>query len=92
MSRFRPPGDCPNCGGEVRRNAMACPQCGATHEAGWNDDTAYDGLDLPDEAFEDDDRPRVDPRKRARKPGLHPAWIAVAIALLAALTAWIWWR
>ncbi|KAB2669747.1 MAG: zinc ribbon domain-containing protein [Verrucomicrobia bacterium] len=88
MSTFRPPGDCPNCGEAVPARSAACPHCGATPDAGWNEAAAYDGLDLPDSAFEDDDAPR--PRARPRKPRLHPGWILVALALLAALTAWIW--
>jgi len=90
MSRFRPPGDCHNCGGSVPRGARACPDCGATDDAGWNDEATYDGLDLPDSAFEDDGAPVLRRNRGRRNPGLHPGWILVAFALLAALTAWIW--
>lgn len=85
---FRPPGDCPNCGEEVPARARACPHCGATADAGWNDASAYDGLDLPDEAFEDDDTAP----QPVRRPGLHPAWMLVAVLLLGSLVAWIWIR
>ncbi|MEM1107795.1 MAG: zinc-ribbon domain-containing protein [Planctomycetota bacterium] len=40
--------DCPNCGAEVPDGALACPECGSDGETGWSEDTAYDGLDLPD--------------------------------------------
>ncbi len=88
MSRFRPPGDCPNCGETVPLRAVACPHCGATHEAGWDDNSIYDGLDLPDEAYEDgEETPTWANRKQRR--GL---WIGAAILVLAALTSWIWMR
>jgi hypothetical protein len=51
----------------VPRGAKACPHCGADERAGWNEDAArYDGLDLPDAAFAEDqqaptggDTPRI---------------------------------
>ena len=39
---------CPNCGGEVSSNALACPHCGSDEQTGWSADTMYDDLDLPD--------------------------------------------
>lgn len=45
--------DCPNCGDPVPADALSCPSCGADEETGWSDDTMYDGLGLPDEAFGD---------------------------------------
>jgi len=83
MSRaFVPPTECPVCGAAVPRNARACPECGADERSGWSEaDTRYDGLDLPDEAFEGDEPPR----KRPARGGTNPLWIGVAVALLAAL-------
>ena len=54
MSVFNSPGECPACGEHVPAGARACPACGADARTGWSEDTLYDGLDLPDEAFEDD--------------------------------------
>ena len=52
------PDSCPVCGEPVPRGAKACPHCGADERSGWNEDaTRYDGLDLPDEAFEEGGRP-----------------------------------
>lgn len=49
------PDECPVCGAALPRNARSCPECGADERTGWNDDdTRYDGLDLPDSAYEDD--------------------------------------
>lgn len=84
MSRaFVPPSECPVCGAAVPRNARACPECGADERSGWNEDDArYDGLDLPDEAFDDGAQQSRSPVRR----GANPLWIFVAVALLAALT------
>lgn len=76
---FQIPSVCPVCGEGVPAGAKACPGCGADERTGWNeDDTRYDGLDLPDEAFDDGrvGRPRND---------RNPIWIGVAVVLLAAL-------
>lgn len=48
---------CPVCGEVVRANALACPHCGSDDETGWSDDSAYDHVDLPDEALGDPVRP-----------------------------------
>jgi hypothetical protein len=66
----------------VPRDARSCPECGADERSGWNgDDTRYDGLDLPDEAFDDGKAPPRAPRR-----GGNPLWLVVAAALLLALT------
>lgn len=73
------PGECPVCGAAVPRQARACPECGADERSGWNDDdTRYDGLELPDSAYDDAPAPR-------RRSGPHPAWRWVAFALLVTL-------
>ena len=61
MSAFVPPGECPACGEHVPAGARACPACGADGRTGWSEDTLYDGLDLPDDTFED----YVTPRRRS---------------------------
>jgi predicted nucleic acid-binding Zn ribbon protein len=82
MSRFQSPSECPVCGAAVPRGARACPECGADDRSGWNEDeTRYDGIDLPDDAF--DDAPRV-----AKSAGHRRAcyvWSLVASLLALAL-------
>lgn len=77
---MRVPSECPVCGEPVPPKAKACPHCGADERSGWNeDDTRYDGLDLPASAFEDDDAAAR--RRRALRSGPHPVWIFVGLAL-----------
>jgi len=84
-SRIVTPDTCPVCGTDVPPNARACPHCGADERSGWNeDDTRYDGLDLPDEAFADD-KPPV----RRASPTL---WVVVAIVLLVLLAGGVMFR
>jgi hypothetical protein len=83
---LKPPTVCPVCGEDVSPNAKACRGCGADERSGWNEDALmYDGLDLPDEAWEDevsDDRPERPPGEIA----LH--WRIAAALALAALVIW----
>lgn len=75
------PDTCPVCGEDVPRGARACPGCGADERSGWNEDAArYDGLDLPDAAFADEDTERAARRKHGA--GL---WLVVAVGLLVLL-------
>ena len=86
------PSECPVCGGAVPPKAKSCPHCGADERTGWDEDASrYDGLDLPDSAFDDDDgaEPENHPARgsRARRPGArrtfpHPIWILVALGLV----------
>lgn len=82
MSReFAPPFECPVCGEEVPPGAKACPGCGADERTGWDEDAArYDGLDLPDEAFEEGET-----RKAATAPGRAWFWPVVVLFVLAAV-------
>lgn len=46
---------CPNCGALVPDNAVACPECGADENTGWNDRATAQRLDLPDDEFDYDE-------------------------------------
>ena len=83
---FVPPTECPVCGEAVPRGARACPGCGADERSGWNEEaTRYDGLDLPDAAY-DDEREHA-PAPRA---GKDKVWLVVTVlVLLAVITAFV---
>jgi hypothetical protein len=83
---FTPPTECPVCGEPVPRGARACPGCGADERSGWNEEaTRYDGLDLPDTAY--DDEREHEPAPRGNRDTL---WLVVTVVvLLAIITAFI---
>lgn len=95
--RLPAPEVCPVCGEAVPRNALACKHCGADHQSGWREDAdAYDGTDVPTDAFDYDDfirqefgeSPAAGARRRAgfsaRPGGLHPVWWITALLLFLA--------
>ena len=49
------PETCPNCGAFVPEDAVACPECGADENTGWNDRATAQRLDLPDDEFDHDE-------------------------------------
>ena len=89
----RPPEECANCGATIPRGAKACPECGADERTGWrdNDATRYDGLDLPEEAFADDEGEKEKPTPAApRVNGIAWYWWVVGVALLVIMAlTWI---
>ncbi|MBX3737675.1 MAG: zinc ribbon domain-containing protein [Candidatus Didemnitutus sp.] len=86
---FQSPSECPVCGAAVPRGARACPECGADERSGWNEDDArYDGLDLPDEAFDDGRSPKPAARRNA-----NVVWSVVAsLVILAVILAFVFRR
>lgn len=96
MSRFVPPGDCPVCGDDVPHGAKACPGCGATGDAGWNDETIYDGVHLPEEDFDYDDFVDRSLGKIPKSPRKERLWLGVAVVLVLILLGswlggWVHW-
>ncbi|PTX94307.1 zinc ribbon domain-containing protein [Opitutus sp. ER46] len=87
MPELPAPDECANCGARIPRGAKACPECGADERTGWRDSSIYDGLDLPESAYADENTPA--PRRRStRVNGLPWYWWAVAAALLVGLLLW----
>ncbi len=87
-----PPDECANCGTPLRRDAKACPECGADERSGWRAESIYDGLDLPEDAFEDDKS-----RPRATKPvrrinGLAWYWWGVGLVVAVLFVRGVWGR
>lgn len=74
------PAECAVCGAPIPPRAAACPACGADERTGWRDADPYDGLDLPDHAFTDEDAAPPSSRPRAGLP-----WYWYATGLLALL-------
>lgn len=84
------PDECANCGAAIPRGARACPECGADERTGWreSDATRYDGLDLPEHAFDDDEPAKQTarrPNRDRRVNGIPWYWWCVGIALLVVL-------
>jgi hypothetical protein len=91
MAAFRPPGDCPVCGADVPARSKACAGCGATADAGWNEDAATAGLDLPDQDDEFDydeflERELGQPRRKPPSPRRW-LWIGLTVLLAAMIAA-----
>jgi len=75
-----PPPECANCGASIPPRAQACPECGADEHTGWREQSLYDGLDLPADAFADDQ-----PATRPLRGGLAWYWWLTGLLVLAAL-------
>ena len=76
--------DCPNCGADVPAGALACPECGSDDETGWSEDTAYDGLDLPEPGYGEDDEALSTGNPSAWKPAVY------GLAAVVLLVAFFW--
>jgi hypothetical protein len=85
MADAKPPPECANCGAAIPRAARACPECGADERTGWRENSLYDGLDLPDEAFAGDDPAAPSRRKTGRINGVSWYWWAAGALLLICL-------
>ena len=85
---------CPSCGSEVKVGA-ACPGCvpkrrkrrkkvrAAPKRKEWEQDSIYDGLDIPDDDFDYEDFvQREFGQKPHQKIGIKWYWWATALALL----------
>ena len=75
-----PPDVCAQCGVPIPRGARACPACGADERTGWREASAYDALDLPDEAG----GVGAAPRPARRRHPLPWYWLALGVLILLA--------
>jgi uncharacterized membrane protein YvbJ len=81
----RAPEVCPVCGEDVRRSALACPQCGADHNSGWREDAnSYDGVDLQEHDFNYGEFVKQEFGSQAKPAGLKTIWWIVGIAVIVA--------
>lgn len=79
-----PPPECANCGAAIPRTARACPECGADERTGWRENSIYDGLDLPDEAFVDEGSEQTPAPRSTRINGVAWYWWFAGALLLTA--------
>ncbi len=79
-----PPDECANCGTAIPPGARACPECGADERSGWREQSPYDGLDLPDEAWAEHET-HADGTPPRRVNGLAWHWWLVAVLLIVLL-------
>jgi len=80
----QPPESCALCGADIPANAKSCPDCGADERTGWREPSVYDGLDLPDEAWNDDsagERASLPIGGRSRDGTLAWYWWATALLI-----------
>jgi len=82
MAELPPPEECANCGATIPRDAKACPECGADERTGWRETSLYDDLDLPEEAFADDDADAPQPVPRRTVNGIAWYWWMAALCLV----------
>jgi predicted nucleic acid-binding Zn ribbon protein len=85
MSRRSAPPTCAICGADIPPRSRACPECGADERTGWDEQSIYDGLDLPEDA--DGDTPP--PSSRRRRERLTWFWRIVGVGLLIVLGVWL---
>lgn len=83
-----PPDECANCGALIPRDAKACPECGADERTGWRETSVYDGMDLPDSAFEDDEG-AAHRRAPNRVNGIAWYWWVVGIVVIVLLVRFL---
>ena len=77
-----PPEECAQCGAAIPPRARACPECGADERTGWRESSLYDGLNLPEEAFDDDASTHRTHAPHRTDGGLAWYWWAAGILLL----------
>jgi hypothetical protein len=82
---------CPNCGADVPPKAKACPECGSDEKTGWSEEAV--GLNLPQEDFDYKDFVKREFEEGSPVPrGISWYWWIVAVLVLAAIFALIFWR
>lgn len=83
MPEPRTPPTCAQCGADIPGGARACPECGADERTGWREVSVYDGLELPEDAWDDHKRAGGDRRVPDRRVnGIRWYWWCIAVAVL----------
>jgi len=75
------------CGEDVPPAALACPECGADHNSGWQENAeVYDAVDLPEDDFNYQEFVKQE-FGASHKPAIKRIWWITALFLIAALIA-----
>ena len=74
---------CPNCGADLPKNAVVCPECGSDEKTGWSDEAATGGLDLPDDDFNYEEFVEREFNPKPKPGNVHWVWWVTAVLLLA---------
>jgi hypothetical protein len=73
---------CPVCGEDVPPESLACPECGADHNSGWNEET-LDVSSIPsDEDFDYAEYVKEEFGSEVKPRGLKTIWWITGIVLL----------
>ena len=86
------PKECPVCGEDVPRGAVACLECGADHNSGWQEEAAsFDGSGLPEAEFDYEEFVRHEfssgPKPSTMKLGW---WITALLVFVIFLAGWLY--
>lgn len=83
-SRPAAPDICPVCGEEVPPRAVACPECGADHNSGWQADAESSDALGATEDFDYEAFVRNEFGSSPKPTGIKPVWWIAALLLLLA--------
>ena len=78
---------CPNCGMEVKRNALSCPGCGSDDTTGWSDAPADMDI-LPDDDYDYQESLEREFSSGSGK-NAFPSWVAITGFILLLLLLWV---
>jgi DNA-directed RNA polymerase subunit RPC12/RpoP len=67
--------NCPYCGAEVKKNALACPECGSDDSTGWSDGPDDMSI-LPPDDFDYEESLKREFGDDKKAP-LIPGWVAI---------------
>ncbi|MBN1441619.1 MAG: zinc-ribbon domain-containing protein [Planctomycetes bacterium] len=83
--------ECPHCGEPLDDDADSCPYCGSDAETGWNPDTDYYAVELPEDDDESDSgRQGIDPDSLPPTLGVVSVLVSIVLFAAAAFAAYSW--
>jgi len=79
---LEPPSVCPNCGENVPRKALACPECGADYDTGWKEYAEDADWGSPEDSFDYEESFKKEFGKQVIPTHVRPIWWITGIILL----------